>query len=298
MASCYVRHARKVISGIDCDGFFIYREASLIGPSFLERLAKRRNVPIIYDIDDPIFLPYKSPVNGWMSLLKFSRKTHSLFRLSDRVISINRLIGDYARKFNESVSVVPNFVDTDVYSPAEKNGSSSPKIVWTGSVSTLQNLRTIAGPLRRLQSQFDVPMRIIANGETEIEGVKLEQRKWSPEAEVSNLQESDVGVVPLLDLEWNPWKFYLKTVQYMGVGFPVVARRMGSNSEVIQDGINGFLVETEEEWFDRLKLLIEDGELRRRMGEAARKTAVEKYSIKSQMRNVADIFGEVYGGNN
>ena len=298
MAACYLRQLRKVLSGIECDGFFIYREASLIGPSFLERLAKRKNVPIIYDIDDPIFLPYKSPVNGWMSLLKFSRKTHSLFRMSDRVISINRLIGDYAREFNDSVSVIPNFVDTDIYSPAKKNGTSSTKIVWTGSVSTLQNLRTIAEPLRRLQSQFDVSMRIIANGETEIEGVKLEQRKWSPEAEVSNLKECDIGVVPLLDLEWNPWKFYLKTVQYMGVGLPVVARRIGSNSEVIQDGINGFLVETEKEWFDRLKLLIEDRELRHKMGAAARKTALEKYSIKSQMRNVADIFGEVYGGNN
>jgi glycosyltransferase involved in cell wall biosynthesis len=84
----------------------------------------------------------------------------------------------------------------------------------------------------------------------------------------------------------------------MGVGLPVVARRIGSNSEVIQDGVNGFLVETEEEWFDRLKLLIEDAELRKKMGVAARKTAVENYSIDSQMRRVAEIFGEVYGGSN
>jgi glycosyltransferase involved in cell wall biosynthesis len=298
MALCFIRQTRIVLNGIKCDGLFIYREASLIGPSFLERLAKRLNVPIIYDIDDPIFLPYKSPVNGWMSLLKFSRKTHSLFRMSDRVISINNLIGEYARKFNDSVSVVPNFVDTNVYRPSVSNGEKSPKIVWTGSVSTLQNLKTIAKPLSRLQSIYDVPMRIIANGETEIDGVKLELRKWSPEAEISNLQECDIGVVPLLDLEWNPWKFYLKTIQYMGVGLPVVARRIGSNSEVIQDGVNGFLVETEEEWFDRLKLLIEDAELRKKMGVAARKTAVENYSIDSQMRRVAEIFGEVYGGSN
>jgi glycosyltransferase involved in cell wall biosynthesis len=298
MAGCYIRQARRMMSGMECDGLFIYREAALIGPSFLERLAKRRKVPIIYDIDDPVFLPYRSPVNGWMSVLKFSRKTHSLFRMSDRVISINKLIGDYARKFNDSVSVIPNFVDTDIYCPAEKNGYAAPKIVWTGSVSTLQNLTTVANPLRRLQSEFDLPVRIIANGETEIHGVKLEHRKWTPEAEVSNLRECDIGIVPLLDLEWNPWKFYLKTVQYMGVGLPVVARRIGSNSEVIEDGVNGFLVDTEDEWYDRLKLLIEDVDLRRRMGQAARKTAVEKYSIKSQMARVANIFGEVYGGNN
>lgn len=59
---------------------------------------------MIYDIDDPIFLPYKSPVNGWMSLLKLSRKTHSPFRMSDRLSlliedkTLRRQMGNEARK--------------------------------------------------------------------------------------------------------------------------------------------------------------------------------------------------------
>lgn len=296
MTSCYFRQLQTVLNGIECDGLFIYREAALIGPSFLERLAKRLKVPIIYDIDDPVFLPYKSPVNGWMSLLKFSRKTHTLFKICDRVISINDLIGDYARKFNSSVSIVPNFIDTDVYHPAKRSVEDFPKIVWTGSVSTLQNLKTVAEPLRRLQANYDLRIRIVANGTIDIDGVELENKEWTPEAEVQNLQECDIGIVPLLDLEWNPWKFYLKTVQYMGAGLPVVARRIGSNTQVIQDGKNGFLVETEEEWYQRLKLLIDDADLRREMGVEARRTAVENYSINCQKGRVAKIFDEVYGG--
>jgi len=298
MISCYVRQLRKVLNGLQCDGLFIYREASLIGPSFIERLTKRLQVPMIYDIDDPIFLPYKSPVNGWLSLLKFSRKTHSLFRMSDRVISINSLIGDYARKHNPAVSVVPNFVDTDVFRPLKGKNDEQPKIIWTGSVSTLQNLTTVAEPLRKLQAKYNIPVRVVANGETTIDGVKLDSRQWSPEAEISNLQECDIGIVPLLDLEWNSWKFYLKTVQYMAAGLPVVGRKVGSNAEVIKDGVNGFLVDTEQEWFERLSLLIENSELRRKMGEEARKTAVKNYSVKSQMPRVAEIFSQVYGGRN
>jgi glycosyltransferase involved in cell wall biosynthesis len=201
--SRYINQFRTVLSDLKCDGLFIYREAALVGPAFLERLSKRLNVPIIYDIDDPVFLPYRSPVNGWMSLLKFSRKTHSLFRMSDRVIAINDLIGDYAREFNSSVSVVPNFVDTDVYRPASKSHGATPQIVWTGSVSTLRNLHTIAGPLRQLQAKYDTPVRVIANGETQIDGVKLDLREWSAEAEITNLQDCDIGIVPLLDLDWS-----------------------------------------------------------------------------------------------
>ena len=160
----------------------------------------------------------------------------------------------------------------------------------------MQNLTTVAGPFRRLQAKYDVPIRVIANGETQIDGVKLELREWSAASEVANLQDCDIGIVPLLDLEWNPWKFFLKTVQYMAAGLPVVARKMGSNTEVIKDGVNGFLVETETEWFDRLSLLIENTELRLKMGAAARNTAVENYSVKTQIGRVAQIFDEVYGG--
>jgi glycosyltransferase involved in cell wall biosynthesis len=299
LAGSYARQASAIVRGLDCDGLFIYREAALVGPAFLERVAGRLKVPMIYDIDDPVFLPYRSPVNGWLSLLKFSRKTHSLFKMSDRVIAINSLIGDYARKFSDSVSVVPNFVDTEVYKPLDKADSNQVKIVWTGSVSTLRNLNTIAEPLRRLQEKYGVIVRTIANGTADIDGVELDQRQWSPQAEVENLQDCDIGIVPLLDdLDWNPWKFYLKTIQYMAVGLPVVARRIGSNSEVIEEGVTGFLVDSEEEWFDRISLLIQNPGMRSKMGRAARQVAVDKYSISAQMPRVAAIFDDVYGGSN
>jgi len=96
LVQCYLRQLRLVLQGPPCDVIFIYREVALIGPALLERLAKRLRVPIIYDLDDPVFIPYRSPMNGWFSLLKFPRKTYSLFRLSDRIIAINNLIAEHA----------------------------------------------------------------------------------------------------------------------------------------------------------------------------------------------------------
>src|SRR5688572_8720308 len=85
LLQCYRRQLALILEGPPCDVLFIYREAALIGPALLERLAKRLRVPIIYDLDDPVFVPYRSPMNGWFSLLKFPRKTYSLFRLSTHV---------------------------------------------------------------------------------------------------------------------------------------------------------------------------------------------------------------------
>lgn len=297
MLSCYRDQITNVLRNLDCDGVFIYREAAMIGPSLLERLVKRKKMPVIYDIDDPIFLPYRSPVNGWLSLLKFSKKTHFLFQMSDHIIAINGIIGNYAKRFNPNVTVVPNAIDTEHFSPSENEPDDTVSIVWTGSVSTLPNLDSIANVLRRLQQKYAIPIRVVANGKTSIDGVELDHRKWSPEAELSNLQECEIGIVPLLDLDWNPWKFFLKTVQYFSVGLPVVARGIGSNVEVIKEGVNGFLVESEDEWVERLSMLIEDKELRSQMGKAARETALANYSLNTEVRRVANIFEEVYGGN-
>ncbi|HMF55084.1 MAG TPA: glycosyltransferase [Pyrinomonadaceae bacterium] len=293
LLSCYLRQLRLVLQGPPCDLLFVFREAALFGPAILERLAGRLKVPIIYDLDDPVFVPYRSPINGWFSLLKFSRKTNTIFRLSDHVIAINNLIAGYAAKFNPSVSVMPNCVDIERYRPLPRAPDDSLRLVWVGSHSTMRNLESIADPLRRLQAIHKAPLRVIGAGEVNLPGVDVEMRQWSAQTEVASLQDCDVGLVPLPDHPWHRWKFFYKTVQYMATGLPVVARRIGSNSEIIQDGVNGFLVESEDEWYERLLVLANDRELRQRMGEAARSTVVEHYSVQKQMPRLVEIFEQV-----
>jgi len=293
--ACYRRQLNVVRRKISSDVIFIFREAALVGPAFIERIAARQNTPIVFDIDDPVFLPYRSPVNGWASLLKFSKKTHELFRLSTRIIAINRLIGDYAAQYNPNVFIIPNCIDTDKYKPLENkpDAGKGVRLVWIGSQTTMQNLVMIKEPLKKLQAEIDAPLLIIGAGEADLAGVQTEMRQWSAETEVSDLQEGDIGLLPLNDLEWNNWKFFFKAIQYMAVGIPVVARRMGSNSEVIEDGVNGFLVESMDEWYERLKLLAGDRELRMKMGKAARQTVVEKYSLQAQMPQLVKVFEDL-----
>lgn len=296
LLSCYGQQLRRVMAMPSCDVLLVYREATLLGPAFLERLARRGGVPMVYDVDEPIFMPYRSPTSGWASLLKFPGKTRSLFRLADQVMAINSLIGEYAARYNPSVTVVPNFVDVQRYRPGEPRSDERSRLVWTGSHTTMSNLATIAPALRRLQEDLAVPLRVVGSGSVDLPGVAIELRQWSAETEISDMQDCDIGLVPLTDLPWNPWKFYLKTVQYMALGLPVVARRMGSNTEMIEDGVNGFLVETQDEWYQRLRTLVTNPDLRRRMGAAARATAVRNYSVEAQMSRVAAVFERAAAG--
>lgn len=297
LLACYGRQLQRVRHLPASDALVIHREAALVGPAVLERLARRAGVPMVFDLDDPTFVPYRSPTSGWFSMLKFPRKADSLFRMADQVITVNGLIGDYASRFNPSVTVVPNFVDVAYYRPmARAADGDGCTIVWSGSHSTAANLETIAPALRRVQADRGVDVRVVCDGPVPLPGVQADFRPFSPTTQVSDLQTCDIGVVPVADSPWNRWKSFFKVVQYMAVGLPVVAQRMGSNAEVIEDGVNGFVVESEDEWYDRLRTLADDPSLRVRMGEAARATAVESYSAEVQVPRVASVFQRAASG--
>jgi len=98
-----------------------------------------------------------------------------------------------------------------------------------------------------------------------------------------------VGMVPLPLNEWNKWKFYMKTAQYLALGIPTVATPLGSNPEVIQHGVTGFLADSEDEWVEYLKMLIEDSELRRRMSRAAAESAYP-YTLAGNTEKIIGAF--------
>ena len=83
-----------------------------------------------------------------------------------------------------------------------------------------------------------------------------------------------------------------KLFEYLAMGKGIVASRLGQVGEVIIDGENGLLVEPGDA--DGLARAIErlavDGELRSRLGAAARKTAIERYTWR---HNAARVFDAV-----
>ena len=103
--------------------------------------------------------------------------------------------------------------------------------------------------------------------------------------------------MPLEDDEWSRGKCGLKALQYMAVGIPVVASPVGVNKEIIQDGINGYLAETSQEWEDKLKLLLEGEERRREIGLKGRETVEKHYSLKVNAPHLIKVLKKVATGN-
>lgn len=79
-------------------------------------------------------------------------------------------------------------------------------------------------------------------------------------------------------------------VEAMAAGTPVIATNVGGNPEVVQDGVNGFLIEAgDSAALERaLQQLLSDESLRRRIGSAARERAKE-FSIEKTLEATASL---------
>ncbi len=146
----------------DYDVVYVFREAALLGPPFFERRIHRSGVPMVFDFDDAVFVPYRSPTNGYLSYLKFASKTKSICRMSAHVMAGNPYLAEYARQVNANVTIVPTTIDTEKYTVRKGAPESAlPTIGWTGSFSTVQHLDTLRSALQKLARQTRFRLRVI-----------------------------------------------------------------------------------------------------------------------------------------
>jgi len=103
--------------------------------------------------------------------------------------------------------------------------------------------------------------------------------------------------MPLPDDEWAKGKCGLKGLQYMALEIPTLMSPVGVNTEIIQHGVNGYLPNTENEWVDILSNLIENKELRERIGKASRQTVINKYSVEAWKQKYLDNFNKLTATN-
>jgi glycosyltransferase involved in cell wall biosynthesis len=271
------------------DAILIYRAASIVGPAFLERLIKLSGRPIIYDFDDAIFLTHTSETNKLFSWAKFAGKTASICRLSDSVTVGNAWLGDYARQNNENITIIPSSVDTNIYQPKEKTPRDKIVVGWTGSSTSQTHLEMFAPLLKKLCEKYPVEIHVHSDRSPDLPEIPFVWHKWSVDNEVEVISKFDIGIMPMPEDEWSLGKCSMKALLYMSLAVPTVCSDIGMNREVIRHGENGFLAKTDNDWLEQIGNLVNDADLRKRIGNEARKTVEETYS----MTKCAQLFAEV-----
>lgn len=278
------------------DLVYISREAFLTGSYAIERKIADSGIPIIYDFDDAIWLQNVSNANRWFKWMKNPAKTSEIIKLADIVFTGNQYLSDYAAQFHNDIRIVPTTIDTEEYiEKPEKPKDSKICIGWSGSITTIQHFEFAIPFLKKLKDKYanKIYIKVIGDGTYVNEELDIQGLPWKKDTEIEDLHEIDIGIMPLPNDEWAKGKCGLKGLQYMALGIPTLMSPVGVNSEIIQDGQNGFLANEADEWVAKISDLIENNALRKSMGKAGRQTVIEKYSVHAWKKKYLDYFNEL-----
>jgi glycosyltransferase involved in cell wall biosynthesis len=257
------------------DVIFVERELFNDGTWSMEERFRRIARAMVLDVDDAVFLEHPG-------------KLERIVSMCDVVIAGNRFLKDRIAPHAPNVEVIPTCVDLARYAPKVASpGGRRVVIGWMGTASNLNNLSVVAPALRSLASRCDFEFQVVTGEDAPLDsldlgGIPTRFLRWDAGREVEQLHAFDVGIMPLrMDREWDLYKCGTKLIQYMAVGTPGVASPVGVNAEIVRHGENGLLAATSEQWEEHLGRLVQDPELRRRLGEAARRRVEEAYSVQA-----------------
>lgn len=249
------------------------------GPPVFERIIHRFCRHLVFDIDDAVWERPAHVDSPFLRAVDFDW-TWKMCRICSHAVVGNDYLRDRVapEMGADAVTVVPTCIDMDRHTPKDYPARDTVVLGWTGLKDNLGYMQIIEPVLQELARKHRVRMLVTTGADYRLEGLEVENRRWRMEGEIEYLQEPDIGLMPLKDTPRARGKCAFKALQYMGCGTPCVISPVGMNAAVIDDGVDGYLAATLEEWREKLECLVTNPALRERMGRAAREKIVATYS--------------------
>ncbi|ODS24354.1 hypothetical protein AB835_04105 [Candidatus Endobugula sertula] len=250
---------------------------------------------IILDIDDAIYL--KKP--RWTDhLMPYSthkgRKFQYLISKCNVSIAGNHELGKKISSLGGKAKIISTGIDVNGCKKERVDTHSLCKIVWIGlptNLKYLQMLHTVFATLTQTEPQFI--LQIICSHFPNWEDVRLEKVIWSKDTEKQYLANADIGIMPLDNSESARGKCAFKLLQYMAASLPCIASPVGANSYVVEDGKTGYLVNSKEEWIEKISLLIHHPQQRKDMGRKGLLFARSKYDQNTIAKTYANYITQL-----
>jgi glycosyltransferase involved in cell wall biosynthesis len=272
----------------NCDVTILQREM-LSTFSTVERFTRR---PRILDVDDSIWL------------LRGGAFAASIARLCDIVICGNPEIAAFFQKYAPRVAILPTPVDTERFRPAVRMESDRDGFVicWSGTSGGYKFLYGIEDALATiLRRDRRRTLRLISDRPPRFHSLPAEQVqyiRWSPESEVSSIQDAAAGLMPLDDSPWSRGKCSFKLLTYMACAVPFVATPAGMNANVLGAGDAGLPARSSAEWVDAIEFLLRNREAAAAMGAAGRQIVIRDYSVSALTPRFADLIAAAKANSN
>ena len=284
------------------------------------RILKKKNIKIIYDMDDLIYHTKYVPkyLNSIGDYREFSidaffalaKRYELIASISDGFIVTTKSLSEHIQKdFQKPVWILPNFLNLEQEEESKKivlekeNTSSDEKFMigyFIGSNSHQRDLEIVESAIIRLMNEYDNIYLKIVGFMTLSENLKQFKKKgriifdkFVPYQELQyKIGEVDVNIIPLQIHEFNACKSELKYFESSIVDTISIAVDNEVYRNIIEDGKDGFLCK-EMDWYEKLKYVYLHPEEMVKVREEAKKKCYERYGNANMKEKITTIYDEI-----
>lgn len=273
-------------------------------------MARMKGKKLILDMDDTLWnvMPDNPAYNAWKKGGEHIKNFTAICNEVDHITCTNRylknVITHNTLKRGDQITAFPNRIDFKLYNHrCGFKDTLEINLLHFGSTTHFIDLQN-----KEFEKGIDMIMRDYPNVKLLTAGAmipeyrrKWGQRyvnsygdqdlyKWVKERFPYFMDQADICVVPLEDTLYNRCKSSIKFLEMSSAVKPGVYQNIRQYQELVKHGENGFLAGTAQEWYDAIKKLIDDKELRRTMGQNAFKTVEEGWQMKDNLEEYAQFF--------
>lgn len=288
----------------------IHAVEEAVFPAILLRSSARARV--VYDMDSMLG---ESLVSKWRVL----RPAEPVLRAMERAVvrradAVFAVCKDLAQHVALDAPGVPVFLIEDVALPAAQSYGGveplrelldirGPLALYVGNLQRYQGIEQVVRAMARLPSSLDLTLVLIGGGQEDVARMRslvrklhLEERVYllgpRPLAQLTGfLAQADILVSPRLHGSNTPMKVY----SYMNSGRAILATRIPSHTQVLDDDCALLVEPTPQALATGLATLAGDEALRARLGAVARRRAREKYSVEAFRQKVCAAYHTLEG---
>lgn len=277
--------------------------------------AERLSIPKIYDIDDLIFHPklysdYLETLNFSVNIKKELLNGSVMYKKAlcnaDYCIISTRKLEEICRGLGKNAAILPNGITDELEKVpfSEKILKDNSEIVrifyGAGSNTHDEDINSIAKVLCDvLEENENVELFLLGDLNFSNIDDSLIQRihkipRLNTEEYYTLISTMDIAVIPLTYSIFTECKSNIKLIEASWFMIPSVVCNLPEFTTIIEDGKNGFVAKTIQDWYLKISILIKNPRLRKSMGEKARQLVLDNYDQKVLANRFENILTESF----
>ena len=220
-----------------------------------------------------------------------SRKIWGLFLKGSKAVCVTRTSAGELARLGANVRHIPHSVDLHLFVPRGKGARTFITLLYVGRVVKEKGIKELCAVFESLLEKYPHLRLVVVGDGPEVrnieasKGVVCKGHLSDQKDLVREYQAADIFVLNSFKVDGWEELFGISLVEAMACGLPCIATDCVGPKELVEDGVNGFIIPQQDRraLHQKLEQLILDPDLRAKLGARARERALD-FALEANAR--------------